>query len=351
MREYNVFKTKFVLSIRIKDEDEGAASVGVTECTTEPTPYAHPTNSNITFWDLPGIGTPNYPNLTTYVEKVTLEKYDAFLILTATRFTENDLLLAKKIRSMQKRFFLIRTKIDDNVRSEKRKRSYDEEAMLREIRRNCSENLGNLLSDEKDVFLISNYERDKWDFARLTQAILDALPKYQRQSLTLSLGKVITRSSKEIFQRKVDILKGRIPWAAAASAAGAFVPIPGLSVGVDAALILRELSVYRFQLLLPQIGSAEFLALDPTARKKVVEVTITTAAQLSSFLVPYSAKLVVKEAVRSIPVVGSFVASTLSFYNTRAVLHLLLEAVKDLALSIISEAADRAAAELESEVN
>ncbi|XP_044175022.1 interferon-inducible GTPase 1-like [Acropora millepora] len=345
-------KSSFTNAIReIYDDDEGAASVGVTECTKEPTPYAHPTNSNITFWDLPGIGTPNYPDLTTYVEKVKLEKYDAFLILTATRFTENDLLLAKKIRSMQKRFFLIRTKIDDNVRSEKRKRSYDEEAMLREIRRNCSENLGNLLSDEKDVFLISNHEPDKWDFARLTQAILDALPKYQRQSLTLSLGEAITRSSKEIFQRKVDILKGRIPWAAAASAAGACVPIPGLSVGVDAALILRELTLYRSQLLLPQTGSAEFLALDPTARKKVAEVTITTAAQLSSFLVPYSAKLVVGEAARCIPVVGWFVASALSFTTTREVLHLLLESVKDVALSIISKAADRAAAELESEVN
>ena len=149
----------------------------MTECTTEPTPYAHPTNSNIKFWDLPGIGTPNFPDLETYVKKVQLEKYHAFLIFTANRFTENDLLLAKTVRSIKKSFFFIRTRIDENVRAEKRKRLFDEEAMLEKIRSNCAENLGDLLSDVKDVFLISNHNPEEWDFARLTQAILDALTK------------------------------------------------------------------------------------------------------------------------------------------------------------------------------
>ena len=323
------------------------------ECTTEPTPYDHPTNSNIKFWDLPGIGTPDYPDLETYVEKVQLEKYDAFLILTATRFTNNDLLLAEKIRSMQKGFFFVRTNIDHNVENEKKKKkqSYDEKAMLTKIRSNCSKNLGDLLSDEKDVFLISNHEPGKWDFARLAQAILDALPKYQRQSLTLSLGNAITRSSKEIFQRKVDALKGRIWWVATASATGALVPIPGLSVCVDAALILTELSLYRSQLGIPEVGSAEFLKLPHATREKVLQVSFTTAAQLAVFLVSYTAEEAIEEAVRFIPFVGLLVAGTMSFGATYSALHKLLEAVKDVALSVISEAADRAAAELESEID
>jgi hypothetical protein len=41
---------------RLKDDDEGAAKTGVTETTTEAAKYPHPTNSKITFWDLPGIG-------------------------------------------------------------------------------------------------------------------------------------------------------------------------------------------------------------------------------------------------------------------------------------------------------
>lgn len=79
------------------DDDDGAAKVGVTETTRELIAYDHPTNPKIKFWDLPGIGTRNYPNMATYCEKVDLEKFNAFLILTAIRFTEYDLELAEKI--------------------------------------------------------------------------------------------------------------------------------------------------------------------------------------------------------------------------------------------------------------
>ena len=47
---------------RLDDDDQGAAEVGVTETTREPKAYGHPTNPKIKFWDLPGIGTPNYPH-------------------------------------------------------------------------------------------------------------------------------------------------------------------------------------------------------------------------------------------------------------------------------------------------
>ena len=79
---------------RLRDDDEGAAEVGITETTREPKAYDHPTNPKIKFWDLPGIGTPNYADMATYCKKVELERFHAFLILTAGRLTENDLKLA-----------------------------------------------------------------------------------------------------------------------------------------------------------------------------------------------------------------------------------------------------------------
>ncbi|XP_015768739.1 PREDICTED: interferon-inducible GTPase 1-like [Acropora digitifera] len=198
-------KSSFINAIRgLLDDDPQAAEVGVAETTLEPTPYGHPTSPNIVLWDLPGIGTPNYPDLETYVQNVQLEKYHTFLIFTYPRVTINDLLLAEKIRSMKKSFFFIRTKIDVDVRAGSRLPSFNENAMLMAIRRDYAENLGDLLSNEEDLFLISNHEVGKWDFLQLTQAILDALTRYQRESLTLSLGKAITRSSQEIFQRKVN---------------------------------------------------------------------------------------------------------------------------------------------------
>ncbi|XP_067053128.1 interferon-inducible GTPase 1-like [Acropora muricata] len=249
-------KSSFINAIReLHEDDDGAAPVDVEECTEEPTAYDHPTNSKIKFWDLPGIGTLNYPDMETYVQKVQLEKYHAFLIVTTSRFTKNDSLLAEKIRSMKKSFFFVRCKIDVDVKSESRKQSFQEEATLMKVRRSCSKNLGDLLSNQEDIFLICNHEPDKWDFVRLTEAILDTLNRFQRETLTLTLGKVITRSSPKIFQRKDNVLKARLGIVAAASAAAAVVPLPGLSLTVDAMLILRELNLYRTQLGLPEVGS------------------------------------------------------------------------------------------------
>lgn len=333
-------------AFRLYDDDDMAAKVGVTECTTEPTAYDHPTNPKIKFWDLPGIGTPNYPDLETYCQKVQLEKYNAFLIFTASRFTENDLKLATKIRSIGKHFLFIRTKIDENVRAEKRKRGFDEDAMLAKVRCYCSENLGDLLSNERDVFLISNHHPTRWDFARLTQAILDVLPMYQRESLTLSLN-ILTSLSTEILKRKVEVLRGRIWMVASASAAAAMVPIPGLAVAVDIGLILNEITFYRSQLGLPEEGTAEFARLNVTTQDKVRRMCMTTAAQVSGFLAAYASEAAVEEFSRFIPLVGLAIASGMSFATTYYGLKHCLEKVEESALSVMREAAEKSADDLD----
>ena len=324
------------------DDDEGAAEVGVMGTTRELKAYDHPTNPKIKFWDLPGIGTPNYPNMATYCEKVELEKFNAFLILAAGRFTKNDLELAKKIKSINKNFFLIRTKIDENVRAGSRMRSFDEKAMLQEIRSDYSENLGDLLSDERDIFLISNHDRDKWDFARLLQAILDALPTYQRESMVLSLGNSVTT---DIFQKKVQVLRGRIRYVATLSAAVAFFPIPGLSIAVDIPLILNEFALYRSQLALPEKGTADFEKLHVTTQAAVAKISITTAAQLAAYLSVFATESAVEEAVSYIPILGSVIASTMSFTTTYTALQQCLKAVEETALLVLKEAAIEAANE------
>ena len=342
-----VFSFLSFCSFRLMDDDHNAAKVGNKQTTLKPTPYGHPTSPNIVFWDLPGIGTLDYPDLETYIQKAQLEKYHTFLIFSESRFTINDLLLAKKVRSMKKSFFFIRTKIDESVRAGLRRlRSFNEKAMLMEIRRDCAENLGDLLSNEEHIFLISNHDLDKWDFVRLTQAILDSLTRYQRESLTLSLGEAITRSSTEIFQRKVNVLKARVWKVAAVSAAAAIVPLPGVSVAVDAGLILSELSLYRSQLGLPEEGSAEFAKLHLATKEKVLQVGLTTAAQLNGFLAPYAAEAAVEEATRYLPVVGLAIASGMSFGATYYALYKLLRAVEDAALSVLKEAHENTSAEL-----
>ena len=154
-------------------------------------------------------GTPNYPDLETYCKKVGLETYDTFLILSAGRFTENDLLLVKKVRAMEKSFFFVRTKIDQDVWNEKKRKGIEEDVTLSVIRKDCLENLTELGSDDEDVFLICTDEPAKWDFVRLAGAMLDGLPTCLKESLTLTLG-LLTTQSKDILKRKVDVLRGNL---------------------------------------------------------------------------------------------------------------------------------------------
>ena len=326
------------------DDDEGAAEVGVTETTIELKAYDYLTNPKIKFWDLPGIGTPNYPDMATYCKKVEMEKFDAFLILTGDRFTENDLKLAEKIKSINKNFFLIRTKIDASVNAERKgKRSFNEKAMLQKIRSDSAENLGDLLSNVRNIFLISNYHRDKWDFARLLQAILDALPTYQRESMVLSLSNSVTT---DIFQKKVEVLRGRIRYVATLSAAVAFFPIPGLSIAVDFGLILNEFALYRSQLALPEKETADFEKLHVTTQDAVAKISITTAAQLAAYLSVFATESAVEEAVSYIPILGSVIASTMSFTTTYAALQQCLKAVEETAVLVMKEVAIEANEEI-----
>jgi hypothetical protein len=136
-----------------------------------------------------------------------LKKYDTFLILTAKRFNENDRLLAEKVKSLNKSFFFIRTHIDVDYESERSKKAFKEETMLNDIRKDCLKNLEGLRGGDEDVFLISNHHLAKWDFARLTKAILDGLQFRQVECLTLSLH-LFTSFSKDILKKKIEILRG-----------------------------------------------------------------------------------------------------------------------------------------------
>ena len=157
---------------------------------------------------MPGLGTPNYPDLSNFCEKVAIEKYDTFLIVCATRFRDEDLQLAQKVESMSKSFFFVRTKIDIDRYNEKKKfnayETFDEEKFLKTMKDDCATNLRAFNFSEEKIFLVSNDYPAKWDFERLKKAIVDQLPSKQKESLTFSL----CASSKEIMSEKVKILKG-----------------------------------------------------------------------------------------------------------------------------------------------
>ena len=227
----------------------------------------------------------------TYLDKAQLDKYHTFLILANSRFTENDIVLAKEIKRQGKSFFFIRTKIDEDVQSEKRKKSFSEAAVLQKIRRNCTKNLvdeaGKPISSKDDIFLISNHHPGKWDFSRLTAAILDALPRYQREALVLSLS-ALTSFSKNILKRKVAVLKERVIPVTGVFALPTIFLIPILSVTFDAALISHVVREYKAQLGIPEEGSERFGRLSPVTQKKFLDLNkkLANSIQLASEATP-----------------------------------------------------------------
>ncbi|XP_049918408.1 T-cell-specific guanine nucleotide triphosphate-binding protein 2-like [Epinephelus moara] len=132
-------KSTFVNAFRgINTGDEGAAPTGPVETTTQATPYPHPNYPNVTLWDLPGIGTPRFP-ADNYLKLVEFERFVFFIIISADRFRENNVKLAKEIQRMKKKFYFVRSKIDNNLRDEERcqRSKFNAERTLQQIRDNC----------------------------------------------------------------------------------------------------------------------------------------------------------------------------------------------------------------------
>ncbi|XP_060113693.1 uncharacterized protein LOC132585834 [Heteronotia binoei] len=181
-------KSSFVNALRgISDFDEEAAKTDVIEGTMEPTGYPHPTFQNVTIWDLPGIGTPNF-KAEEYLERVNYRRYNFFIIVASNRFTDYDIQLSHAAQEMGKQFYYVRSKMDNSIKNEKIKPDFNEEATIQKIRKYCLNNLveAGVLSPE--VFLISSWYRDKYDFPLLRRTLENVMDESHERSTELSLS-------------------------------------------------------------------------------------------------------------------------------------------------------------------
>ncbi|XP_063056011.1 interferon-inducible GTPase 5-like [Engraulis encrasicolus] len=224
-------KSTFVNALRgMTNDDDGAAETGVTETTRHPAPYPHPTMPNVTLWDLPGIGTPNF-KAKTYLSDVKFERYDFFIILTSERFKENDIKLAKAIRKKKRLFYFVRSKVDNDISAESKRRGFHQENMLSKIREDCRKNLKGVGNPK--VFLISSFDFQLYDFNQLVDTLEKELPDAKKHALILSLPVY----SIEALQRKRKHFQRMIWLTAFGSGAIAIVPLPGMTVACDYVIV------------------------------------------------------------------------------------------------------------------
>jgi glycerol-3-phosphate O-acyltransferase len=105
---------------------------------------------------------------------------------------------------MGKSFFFVRTKIDNAIKAESRKKKFSEEKTLKIVKENCIENLENLNYGTEKIFLISSFHPAKWDFDRLKKAIVDQLPSKQKEVLAFAMRS----HSSDMVNEKIEILRG-----------------------------------------------------------------------------------------------------------------------------------------------
>ncbi|XP_074837304.1 interferon-inducible GTPase 5-like [Carettochelys insculpta] len=235
-------KSTFVNALRgLSDEAEGAAPTGVTETTTQPTAYPYPGYPNVTLWDLPGIGTPSF-QAEHYLEAVDFPRYDFFIILASERFKENHVLLARAIVQQGKRFYFVRAKVDNDLEATRRRRNLaQEEAVLEEIRGDCRERLSQAGLGEAQVFLLSSFELEKYDFQAFEETLERELPGHKRHAFLLSLPTL----SGTLVEKKRQLLHQEVWKVALVSSLVAAVPLPGLAFTCDVSILLRKLAAYR----------------------------------------------------------------------------------------------------------
>uniref|UniRef100_UPI00398EE3D8 interferon-inducible GTPase 5-like n=1 Tax=Pristiophorus japonicus TaxID=55135 RepID=UPI00398EE3D8 len=219
-------KSTFINAMRgLRSKDQGAAPTGNEETGMEPTRYPYRALSNVHLWDLPGTNSFGF-EINNYLKKVKFESYDFFIVVSQSRFRENDAELAKRIQEQGKELYYVRSKIDNDAHALSMQ-GVDFSEGRRTILRDCVSNFQSVGVTPPAIFLISSFDLAKYDFPDLKSSLVSNLCSIKSNAFSLSLPKIMM----EIIEAKIRMMKKRV-WlmAVLAGALGAVpVPMPGLS--------------------------------------------------------------------------------------------------------------------------
>jgi len=353
-------KSSFINKLRnIKPGQTGAAKVGVTETTLQPTKYAHPENQNIELWDLPGVGTPRFP-METYLKQVRFEKFDCFIILSESRFTKNDQCLARSVLDGGKRSYFVRTKIDNALRDDKedKGKDFDETSTLASMYKDIVSNLDALDAfsgsvERMKVYLITNRDSKEFDFPKLIDHVLKELPDIKRDVMVRALS----LTSKELVLQKKQVISDNLWAVAILSGAGGMVPIPGASVLIDIGLLVKEATDQKRILglddkSLETIAEKNGMTLSKMKETLSIDKTLFTnpGTWVKQMLTGGSVMAVgsaTEEIAKYVPIFGSFVAGGLSAGTAYYIAGQMLEKHTDVAIRCLEITAEKAVSEVD----
>ncbi|XP_043542050.1 interferon-inducible GTPase 5-like [Chiloscyllium plagiosum] len=337
-------KSSFINAMRgLQFDDEGAAEVDCKEPTLELTGYKHPNLPNVCFWDLPGIGTVKFP-ANKYLKEMNFKRYDFFIVISAGRFTENDTKLAGEIKRLGKNFYFVRSKIDSDLYSKrKRGRQFNEEEELKKIRNDCVSKLQEAGIPSPKVFLISNFDLNLYDFSLLNKALEDGLPNIKKSAYIVALPNL----NSGIVEKKRKELRKQVWMLATLSGGIGAVPVPGVSLGCDIGIVIGGIVHFR-QCLGLNDSSLQSLAKragKPVEDLKAVVTTPLVGGEITPDVInrlAWGAAAVTISAIElaldTIPVIGSIFGAGSSFLMTYKLLSGALDDLTESAQKVVAAA-------------
>ncbi|XP_052796511.1 interferon-inducible GTPase 1-like isoform X3 [Mya arenaria] len=312
-------KSSFINAmLGLSGDDPQAAKVGCNECTTVCEEFQHPQKKTLFFNDLPGVGTPNFPR-ESYLETVQFQRFHFFILITSCRFKENDLWLAKEILKNKKHFYFVRTKIDADIRSDKRAHpsTHNQDNMIQAIRTITAEHLKTAHMSQTNVFLIDNYDTRRFDFDKLNERFIVDASSHIKKSLIFS----ISTGSSGIRKEKVAALRSRIKRQALLASIGSLTPIPGVGLACEVAILMTEVTFYKLQLgtdaeTMEQLAAKMGISLEALYANTGTTSHILLASK-ESFL-RFCAEIVLSETSETllkltIPILGNLVSAVGTF--------------------------------------
>ncbi|XP_062911486.1 interferon-inducible GTPase 5-like [Mobula hypostoma] len=335
----------------LDENEEGAAPTGgITETTMEITRYPHPTLPNVQYYDFPGLNTPKFP-VKKFMKETNFSQYDLGIIVTAVRFTENDKLLAEALKKAGKPFYLVRSKIDETVRAESRKKGYNQEDMFRKVREYCISSLRAAGIQNTSVFLYSAFNLDEFDFPEFREAVVHSLSETQKNLFITALP----NTSEAAIEEKREALRPFIQMLSAVSGGIGAVPIPGLSLACDLVLIISGILLIRKILgldeaslskLAQRVGTSVTDLWRGTEHNWVFgEITREQVLLLIQRCTVAMALTIAEPFLDFVPILGSIFGATSSFAVTLMMLNNSLDTMVETAKIVLQNAKAAASSE------
>ncbi|XP_077192983.1 interferon-inducible GTPase 5-like [Paroedura picta] len=331
-------KSSFVNSMLGKRSGEpGAAETGIQMTTTKAKDYPHPTLPQVTLWDLPG----REDSFVSHTDWVDLNRFDFFIIVGYQRFRTIHADLVHEIQTMGKRFYFVWAKTDLDVEASQRRQpsGYDEEKVLQRIRENCMTSLQDESVIGPQVFLVSNWDSQRFDFPLLWEKLKSDLLWLKRQAFISRLPSLC----EPVLERKKAMMKEKIWLKVLYSGLLGLLPVPGFS------FVTAMFFFVRFRSQCYRVFGLDDLSLTVLARDVGKLVATLQEVMTSRKLVPvllwrlpdlFGAILMIVEYFwwNRFPLAGSLLSGGCSFFTTHYMLRRCLTAVSNDTKNVLARA-------------